>query len=173
MPEVSERSSSSSPSPGPVSAVTVHVASDPVTPVIDAPATALPDSEKLAADTPVTGSENVTVHDTLDAFVGFGSAGVTDNTVGGVLSLCGVLPHDVAAGAPANRAAIHARTSDFDAESGRWTSSYQRSSTMARWSHSRCTKGGNNAGSTTSSRRPCTYSIGAAGPLIVIELRSS
>src|SRR5947207_1390226 len=157
MPEVSERSSSSSPSPGPVSAVTVHVVPDPLTPVIDAPATALPDSEKFVADTPVTGSEKVTVHETLAAFVGFGSAGVIDDTVGGMFSLCGMLPHDVAGAAPANRAAIHARTSDFDAESGGWTSSYQRSSTVARWSHSRCTKGGNNAGSTTSSRRPCTY----------------
>src|SRR5437763_15741895 len=86
MPVGSVRSSSSEPV-GPVLAVTVHVASDPLTPVIDAPPTPLPDSEKLAADTPVTGSENVTVHDTLEAFVGFGSAGVIDDTEGAVWSI--------------------------------------------------------------------------------------
>src|SRR5712671_6534875 len=115
MPEVSERSRASRPSPGPVSAVTVLVVPDPVTLVIDAPATALPDSEKFAADTPVTASENVTVHDTLAALVGLASATAIDVTVGGMFSAWGMLPHDVAAGAPANRAAIHARTSDFDA----------------------------------------------------------
>src|SRR5437868_3065689 len=86
MPVGSVRSGSSEPV-GPVAPVTVHVAPEPVTPVIDAPATALPDSEKFAADTPVTGSENVTVHDTLAAFVGFASASAIDDTAGAVLSI--------------------------------------------------------------------------------------
>src|SRR5436189_18687 len=85
MPVGSVRSSSSVPV-GPVPAVTVQVESEPVTPVIDAPAAALPDSEKFAADTPVTGSENVTVHETLAAFVGFVSATGMDDTAGAVLS---------------------------------------------------------------------------------------
>src|SRR5439155_21103440 len=91
MPEVLERSRPSRPSPGPVVAVTVLVVPDPVTLLMDAPAAALPDSEKFDAPTPVTASENVTVHETLAAFVGFASATVIDDTVGGMLSLCGML----------------------------------------------------------------------------------
>src|SRR5438128_1804793 len=85
MPVGSVRSSSSMPA-APVLAVTVHVMSDPLTFVIDAPPAPLPDSEKFAAVTPVTASSNVTVHDTLAAFVGFASAGAIDDTVGAVLS---------------------------------------------------------------------------------------
>src|SRR4051794_41610122 len=79
-------SNPSRPSPGPVLAVTVRVVPEPVRPVIDAPVAALPDSEKFAADTPVTASENVTVHDTLGAFVGFASAVTINDTAGAVRS---------------------------------------------------------------------------------------
>src|SRR5207253_2087297 len=86
MPVGSVRSSSSEPV-GPVLTVTVHVASDPLTLVIDAPGEALPDSEKFAVDTPVTLSSKVTVHETLAAFVGFASATAIDDTAGAVLSM--------------------------------------------------------------------------------------
>src|SRR6266550_4519434 len=119
MPDGSVRSRPRVPA-GPVFAVTVHVTSDPVTLLIDAPEAPLPDSEKFGEPTPVTGSSNVTVHDTLAAFVGFASATAIDETVGGMLSLCGMLPHDVAAAELANRAAIHAKTTVLDAPSGMW-----------------------------------------------------
>src|SRR5438552_627961 len=86
MPVGSVRSSSSVPV-GPVLTVTVHVASDALTLVIDAPPEPLPVSEKFAADTPVTLSSNVTVHDTLAALVGFASARTIDDTEGAVLSM--------------------------------------------------------------------------------------
>src|SRR5437879_3566673 len=96
MPDGADRSRPRVPA-GPVVAVPVLVVPAPVTLLMDAPAAALPDSEKFDAPTPVTASENVTVHETLAAFVGFASATVIDDTVGGMLSLCGMLPHDVAA----------------------------------------------------------------------------
>jgi len=42
---------------------------------------------KFPAPTPVTGSLNVTVQETLDAFVGLGSPSVIELTVGAVVSL--------------------------------------------------------------------------------------
>src|SRR3989442_10295413 len=81
MPVGSVRSSSSEPV-GPVLTVTVHVASDPLTFVIDAPPEPLPDSEKLGAATPVTLSSNVTVHETLGPLVGVESARAIDDTEG-------------------------------------------------------------------------------------------
>ena len=79
----------SDPDPDPVDAVTVRVAPLPVTPVIaGVPPKPLLTSVKLFEEfPPVTGSLNVTVHDTLDEFVGEAATRLIELTVGGVLSL--------------------------------------------------------------------------------------
>ena len=75
------------PLPEPVLAVTVRVAPLPVTPVIaGVPPRPLFASAKSLGSTPVTGSLNVTVQLTLEAFVGFASARPIDETVGAPVS---------------------------------------------------------------------------------------
>jgi hypothetical protein len=82
------------PFPDPVDAVTVHVAvgPGPVTAVI-AGVPPRPPFVKLKslAVTPFTGSLNVTVHDTLEAFVGLEPARAIDVTVGAVVSSVNVI----------------------------------------------------------------------------------
>src|SRR5207244_1408713 len=134
------------PSPDPVLAVTVLVVPVPLSPVIDAPVGPVDASEKFDLATPVTASENVTVHDTLDALVGFAAALTMEITVGATFSACGMCPHDVGGAASANRAAIHARTSVRDVVKGMCPSSYQRNSTVLPRSQRRCTKGGRRTG---------------------------
>ena len=75
------------PSPAPVLAVTVQVALAPVpevslTLVIAAPVMPLGTRAKWLADRPVTAALKVTVHVTLAALVGLGSARVMDSAVG-------------------------------------------------------------------------------------------
>src|SRR5215218_4089527 len=74
------------PLPVPVDAVTVRVAPEPVTLVIDGDVRPEFASAKSAASTPVTLSLNVTVQLTLDAFVGLEPARLIETTVGAVAS---------------------------------------------------------------------------------------
>jgi hypothetical protein len=75
-----------------VVALTLNVVPDPVMPAIDAVPAPLPDSEKFGIAIPVTGSSNVTVQATSDAFVGDASARVIETTVGAVLSIVYAAP---------------------------------------------------------------------------------
>ena len=84
---LSTRFRPSVPLPEPVETLTVRVASDPVTPLIDAPLMPLPGSVKSPASTPVTGSLKVTVKSTLPALVGSVLARLIDCTAGATLSI--------------------------------------------------------------------------------------
>src|SRR5438874_717388 len=77
------------PSPDPVVAVTLQVLPLPVTLPTDPPVTeSVRARAKSPASTPVTGSLNVTVHETLPAFVGLAAPTrrLMEETVGGVAS---------------------------------------------------------------------------------------
>jgi hypothetical protein len=76
------------PSPLPVAAVTVYVAPLPLKPVTETPVSPVPTTRaKLLWATFVTDSLNVTVQETLEAFVGDDPARVIDDTVGAVVSI--------------------------------------------------------------------------------------
>ncbi len=71
----------------PVLTVTVRVAPDPLTVVMDAPVIPVGVRLKSAASTPVTISENVTVKLTLARLVGLGLTRTLETTLGEVLSI--------------------------------------------------------------------------------------
>src|SRR5204863_9547677 len=135
--------------------VTVLVVPVPLNAVTDAPVGPADASEKFDVATPVTASENLTVHDTLEALVGLAAVLTMEITVGGTFSACGTCPHEVGGAASANRAEIHASTSARDVVNSMCPSSYQRSSIVLPRSQRRCTKGGRKTGGKLVSERPC------------------
>jgi hypothetical protein len=66
-----------------VDAFTVHVVPDPVTELIVAPLIPVATSAKFAEVTPLTDSENFTIHATLAALEGSAPVRVIETTVGG------------------------------------------------------------------------------------------